>query len=137
MGQVHTTHVANAYTEDIWVSVRADVSYLVEKETTHKTKGVKEVDINTSGGEKTKFDWKFATKNGFTKIPPKGYVGFQPASSTKSVHITILSSSGSIICVAHPKHVDYSVIVTKQGYLVSTQYGKIWVDTSNKNHLDS
>jgi hypothetical protein len=135
MGQVHATHVANAYPEDIWVSVRADVAYAIETDTTLCNEiAAGGVNIKTSGGRKTKYDWTFAEKYGFTRIGWKGYTDFQPTNGTGSVHITILSSSGRVICVAHPKRSDYSVIVTKDGYLVPAQYGKIWVDTMNVNH---
>ena len=40
--------------------------------------------------------------------------------------LTIVTEDGEIICSAHKKRVDYSVIVTERGQRRDTEYGNVW-----------
>ena len=129
------THVANAFYEDIYVRIDGDRRYVTLESFEGKVSGeVKGVKVTASAGSKTKYDWQFAMKNGYTAIKSRSLLRFNPDTDRKTVYITILSHSGRVICHCYPKEVDFSVIVDKDGYIRETKYGCIWVDINDKRH---
>ena len=135
-GGISTTHVANAYEEDIYVMVAGDRKYVTLAEFTGSMSvGVEGImKVSNSQGVKTKYDWEYAMKNGYTAIASGSFLGFNPDTNRPTVYITILSKSGRVICHCYPIQDDFSVIVDKRGYVRETKYGKIWVDKSGNQH---
>jgi hypothetical protein len=121
------THVANAYTENIYVKVTADLKYL-------------ETDINVSIAKykinSGKNVWDKCQKNGFTRIAPNYPFKFEPDTSNSAyVYITVVTESGEVICDAVSKTVNASIIVDRSGNIHDTKMGTIWTDTNGKKHL--
>ena len=135
MGQRNTTHVANAFHEDIWVKCDGDRAYVTLRSHNFSVSGeIKGIAIKGSAGKKTQYSWQFAEKNGYTRIAPNSYLGFNPDSSRSTVYITIVSHSGRVICHCFPLTSDFSVIIDKDGYVRETRYGEIWVDKDRIRH---
>ena len=110
------THVANAYKEDIWVKVLADIRYL-EKDYN--------INIGQYGLSSGNNIWEKCEKNGFTKIIPDAFVAFEPdTSNSANVYITIVTESGAVICNALPKTVNSSVVVDGKGQVWSKWNGQ-------------
>lgn len=131
MGQRHTTHIANAFHEDIWVKINGDIKYVTLQSVNLSGSGtVKGVTVHGSLGVTTQYNWQYAEKNGYTRIAPNTFLGFNPDSDRGTVYITILSNSGRVICHSYPLTEDFSVIVNDKGYVRETEYGHIWVEKS-------
>jgi len=129
MGQRSTTHVANQYHEDIFIKVDGDRQYVTLQSINVSASGtMKGVTIEGSGGSTTKYDWQYANKNGYTRIAPNDFLGFNPDSDRNVVYITILTQSGRVVCHCYPLTEDFSVIVNSGGYLRETKYGALWVE---------
>ena len=129
MGQRSTTHVANAYDEDIFIKIDADRQYVTLQSINVSAAGsMKGVTVEGSVVSTTEYDWQYANKNGYTRIAPKDSLGFNPDSSRNVVYITILTQSGRIVCHCYPLTEDFSVIVNKDGYVKETEHGHIWVE---------
>jgi len=123
MGQRSTTHVANQYHEDIFIKVDGDRQYV-----TLRSVNVSGVEIEGSVESTTEYGWQYANKNGYTRIAPGDFLGFNPDSSRNVVYITILTQSGRIVCHCYPLTEDFSVIVNKEGYVKETEHGHILVE---------
>ena len=85
---------------------------------------------SSSQGVVTEDSWKYAEKNGFTKIAPRQFVGFQPRADKKRVYITIVTHSGVVVYNSLPKEEDKSLVVDQSANIKPTKYGQLWVDES-------
>lgn len=131
MGQKSTTHVANAYTEDIFIKVDGDRQYVTLRDINVEGSGsVKGVEVSGKVGVKTQYGWEYANKNGYTRIQRNTFLGFNPDSDRNVVYITILTEHGRVVAHCYPLTEDFSVIVNKDGYIRETEYGHIWVEKS-------
>ena len=129
MGQRSTTHVANAYHEDIFIKVNGDRQYVTLQSIKVSGSGsVKGVTVEGSVESTTEYGWQYAHKNGYTRVAPSDFLGFNPDSNRSVVYITILTQSGRIVCHCYPLTEDFSVIVNKEGYVKETEHGHIWVE---------
>jgi hypothetical protein len=129
MGQRSTTHVANQFHEDIFIKVDGDRQYVTLQSINVSAVGnIKGVEIEGSIESTTEYGWQYANKNGYTRIAPSDFLGFNPDSNRSVVYITILTQSGRIVCHCYPLTEDFSVIVNKEGYVKETEHGHIWVE---------
>ena len=137
MGGQTSTHVANAYKEDIWVKVDAERAYITMANVGTSVGLSNEGDsLNMSIGEKYSLDWYKVKGQGFTRIGPGKFFKFdvEMGPGKNTAYITIFTNSGRVICDGLQQKEDYSVIVSADGYIVDTAYGKLWQDTSGQYH---
>ena len=125
MGGRTNTHVANAYPETVYVIVDTERSKVVSTNFSCSA-GVKGVSGSASGG--TTWDWNDSIKVGFAAIPTGTYqrLDVEMGKEKATAYITVVTSSGRIICDALPRREDKSVIVTEEGYIHDAKYGTIW-----------
>nr|CAH0105580.1 unnamed protein product [Daphnia galeata] len=120
------THVANAYTENIYVRVTADIRYL------EKDSDVSIANFKINSGKNI---WDKCDKDGFTRIAPNYFFKFEPDTSNSAyVYITVVTESGEVICEAVSKTVNASIIVDRSGNILDTKMGTIWTDTNGNKH---
>ena len=137
MGGRTSTHVANAYHEDVWVKIDAERAYVTMASVGMSMGGsYGGASANVSSQHSYQLDWHKVGQQGFTRIAPRQALKFEvemgPGKST--AYVTIFTKSGRVICDGLQREEDKSVIVTSDGYIVDTVYGKLWQDTSGKYH---
>ena len=137
MGGNTSTHVSNAYKEDIWVKIDAERAYITMANVgTSVGAQYGGASGNMSIEQKYRLDWHKVKSKGFTRIGPRMSLKFEVemGPGKKTAYITIFTNSGRVICDGLQRKEDYSVIVTADGYIVDTEYGKLWKDTSGRYH---
>ena len=130
------THIANAYKENIYVKVSTDEekvklgSYEGGK---LSIRGIR--NVHCSMGKRTPYDHKYAKDKYYLSIGPGSKQKFETdASFFGSVYVTILTSSGIVLCGCVAITPDYSLIVDQNGHIRDTKYGELWVDTSGNKY---
>lgn len=120
------THVANAYTENIYAKVTADIRYL-------ESDGVKiGENFNIGCGKNI---WEKCKKDGFVRISPKYFFKFEPDTFNSAyVYITVVTESGELICNSVSRTVNSSIIIDRSGNILEAMMGTIWTDKDGKCH---
>ena len=126
-----TLHVANGYSEDIYVMIDADRKYVTLRDFGSSTSvfGI----VGGTVQAQSQYQWIFADKHGFTRIKRGSHLGFEVMSDGNGVYVTIVSDR-HVICHCFPHDYQYSLIVDEKGYLVEAAYGELWKDDAGNNY---
>lgn len=124
MGGRTSTHVANAYHETVYVKVDTERSYVTS---TNFSVSAEAKGVSGSVSGRATWDWN-KINVGFTSIPTRTHQRFdvEMGHGKDTAYITVITSSGKLICDALPRREDKSVIVTKKGIVRDAKYGTIW-----------
>ena len=123
-----TTHVANAYDEDIYAKVNTGNTRMDSFEIG--------VTAEKNVSLKVNFTREFCDKNGFTCIAPDSYLPFDYDTRDNTVYVTIISKKGRVICSSYEITENRSVIVDKDGYVQRAMYKTMWQMGSSKVWTD-
>eukprot|EP00088_Acartia_fossae_P012512 TRINITY_DN1644_c0_g1_i2.p1 TRINITY_DN1644_c0_g1~~TRINITY_DN1644_c0_g1_i2.p1 ORF type:complete len:142 (-),score=17.21 TRINITY_DN1644_c0_g1_i2:164-589(-) len=124
----HSTHVANACSEPIYVMCTGDKQYAVNK----LRQDEEELELQGSGGEEEEH-------SGFTRIAPRDFFRFTPfCEKTGIVYVSIYvakrDKKKEVIASAVAMQSDYSLIVDRNKNLKRTMMRYIWMDEDNVYH---
>ena len=138
MGAFPTTHIANACDRPIWAKCDTDRKHAL-------TFGFNAIGVQANLDNSTSGQ---LVESGLTKINPGRYLGFKPMIgifganwfNRTTVYITIYyedkDGTQKLICGGFPKASNESVIVAADYTLRVTKMGYLWTDSTGTKHND-